>query len=62
MKLWQKGLLTIFLGALTNAVLIKYEIGGLVRELARLTVLGGFGLVIWGVIKIRNHKKTKIEK
>lgn len=51
MKLWQKGLLTILIGGLINAALIKYEIAGVIRELMRLVILAGFGVLVFGLIK-----------
>ncbi len=51
MKLWQKGLLVFLIGGIINAVLIKYGVGGIVRELMRLVILAGLGIMIYGFIK-----------
>ena len=51
MKLWKIGLLTFILGGLLNAVLIKNEIGGIVRELIRLIILTGVALFIGGIAR-----------
>ena len=58
MKLWQTGLLTIIISGLVNAVLIQNEIGGVLRELMRLTVLAGFALLVVGIFKALGKKFT----
>ena len=45
------GPLVFILGGLTNAVLINFTVGGLPRELARLSVLTGLGILAFGLIK-----------
>lgn len=50
-KLWKIGLLTVLLGGLVNAVLMQNQIGGLIRELTRLTIWIGFFLLIFGIFK-----------
>ena len=51
MKLWQIGLLVFIVGGLINTVLMNAGIGGLLRELARLSVLVGLVLLAVGLIK-----------
>jgi hypothetical protein len=51
MKLWQFGLLIFILSGALNAVFINFDIGGLPRELARLSVLVGLVILVVGVIQ-----------
>lgn len=51
MKLWQKGLLVIVLGGLLNTVFMKAGIGGLLRELSRLSVFVGLAILIVGLVR-----------
>jgi len=51
MKLWQKGLIIFIVGGVINTILIQAEIGGILRELARLSVIVGLGVLVFGLIK-----------
>ena len=51
MKLWQIGLLVVIITSVVNGFLVKYEVGGIIRELARLVILLGLGLLIYGLFK-----------
>lgn len=59
MKLWQIGLLIVIFGGLLNAILIQNNIGGLVRELMRLVILTGFGILIVSAFKVVAKPKPK---
>ncbi len=50
-QLWQVGLIIFILVGLINSVLIRAGIGGILRELVRLTVLAGLILFAIGLIK-----------
>jgi hypothetical protein len=51
MKLWQLGLLIFILSGALNAVFLNFSVGGLPRELARLSILTGAILLVVGLIK-----------
>ena len=51
MKLWQKGLIVFLVGGLFNAVLMRAEVHGLLRELGRLSILIGLALMIVGAVR-----------
>ena len=51
MTLWQIGLLVFILGGLMNTVLMKASVGGLPRELSRLSVLVGLVILVVGLFK-----------
>lgn len=51
MKLWQIGLIVFILAGALNAVFLNLDIGGLPREPARLSVLMGLGILVFGLIK-----------
>lgn len=51
MKLWQIGLVIFLLAGALNAVFINLAIGGLPRELARLSILSGLVLLAVGLVK-----------
>ena len=51
MKLWQIGLILFILAGLINTILINAAIGGLPRELARLSILVGLVLLTVGLVK-----------
>jgi hypothetical protein len=51
MKLWQIGLIVFIAGGAINAVLINLGVGGIPRELVRLSIIVGLGLLIFGLIK-----------
>lgn len=51
MTLWQLGLLIFLLAGALNAVFINLDIGGIPRELARLSILAGLAIFIVGLIK-----------
>ena len=53
MTLWQIGLLIFILAGAVNAIFINLNLGGLPRELARLSVLIGLGLLVVGLLKRR---------
>ncbi len=58
LKLWQIGLVVFILGGLVNAIFIHAGIGGLLREIARLTILAGLGILILGIVwNFRKDKK-----
>ncbi len=50
-QLWQIGLIVFILGGLINSVLIRAGVGGILRELMRLSVLAGLVLFVIGLIK-----------
>jgi hypothetical protein len=56
MKLWQLGLLVFVVSGAVNAFFVNSDIGGLPRELARLSIFVGLIILIVGVFK-RNHGK-----
>jgi len=51
MKLWQKGLIVIILGGLLNTVFMRAGIGGILRELSRLSVFVGLAILLIGLIR-----------
>ena len=51
MKLWQIGFVVVLIGGLVNGALIHFGIGGIFRELARLSVLIGIVILIAGAVK-----------
>ena len=51
MTLWQIGLVVFLLAGAVNAVFLNLDIGGLPRELARLSVLVGLVILVVGVIR-----------
>lgn len=51
MKLWKKGLLIVIIGGLINTILMKNGIGGIGRELARLSILIGFAIFFIGLFR-----------
>jgi len=59
MKFGRIGLLIVILGGLINAILIQNNIGGLLRELMRLVILSGFGMLIVGLVKSIGKSKPK---
>ena len=54
-SLWLYGLILIVVASLVNGLLMSQGIGSIVRELARLSILIGVGLFIFGII--RNLRK-----
>jgi hypothetical protein len=54
MKLWQIGLILFIAGGIVNAVLINLEIGGLIRELARLLILSHIVIFVVGLTRRKN--------
>ena len=56
MTLWQIGFLVFILAGVVNAVFVHFDIGGPLRELARLSILIGLVLFIVGLFK---RKKAK---
>lgn len=50
--IWKIGLIIFVLAGLSNAVLIKYSIGGILREGMRLMILTGIAVFVIGLIKI----------
>ena len=50
-KIWIVGLVIIFGGSLINGLLIRNEIGRLIREAACLTILVGIVILIIGLIR-----------
>ena len=51
MKFWQIGLIIFLLAGAVNAVFVNFDVGGLPRELARLSILAGLAIFIVGLIK-----------
>jgi hypothetical protein len=51
MPLWKIGLIVFIAAGVVNAVLINLDIGGLIRELARLSILTGLVLLVVGIFK-----------
>lgn len=51
MKLQQLGLIVFLLAGAVNAVFINLGVGGIPRELARLSVLIGLGILIFGLMR-----------
>ena len=58
MTLWQIGLVIFIAAGAINAVLINLQIGGLPRELARLSILTGLVILIVGLFK-RKKKEPR---
>jgi hypothetical protein len=54
MTLWQIGLIIFIASGVINTVLMNLEIGGILRELTRLSVL--VGLVLFAVGLFRRKK------
>lgn len=57
MKLWHFGLVILILSGALNAVFLNFDVSGLPRELARLSVLAGLVLFLVGLVK-RKVKKN----
>ncbi len=51
MKTWQLGLVVVLVAGLINGLLISAGIGGIIRELARLSILVGMGVLVFGLIR-----------
>lgn len=51
MSLWQIGLIVFIVGLLTNTVFMSVGIGGLLRELSRLSVFVGLGIFVIGLVR-----------
>ena len=51
MTLWQIGLVIFLAAGAANALFINLSLGGLPRELARISVLVGLVLLVVGLIK-----------
>lgn len=51
MKLWQIGLIIFLIAGALNAIFINLNLGGLPRELARLSILIGFVLLVMGLLR-----------
>ena len=49
--LWKMGLIVFLAGGLINTIFLHVAIGGILRELARLSVLVGLGMLIAGLFK-----------
>ena len=49
-SLWFRGLVIFIAGYIINTAFVYWEIGGVLRELSRITVLGGLLLLIIGAI------------
>ena len=56
MTLWQIGLLIFILSGVVNAVLVHFDIGGLIREFIRLLILSGLVTLVIGLVKRKNKK------
>ena len=56
MSLWQIGLLIFLVAGAVNSLLVRFDVGGIPREFARLSVLVGLVVFITGLIK---RKKVK---
>ncbi|MBF0215786.1 MAG: hypothetical protein HQL30_02200 [Candidatus Omnitrophica bacterium] len=50
-KLLRTGLILFAGGFIVNAVLVSLHFGGLIRELARLTVIAGLLMTVFGIFK-----------
>ena len=57
MKLWQTGLALLIIGIAINSQLIMYDIGGLLRELARFAIISGLITFVVGLFKNKSKKK-----
>jgi len=51
MRVWQWGLILVVGVGLVNGLLVSNNIGGVIRELMRLAILVGFGLLLYGLIR-----------
>lgn len=51
MKLWQLGLVIFVTGGAVKAILMNVGVGGILRELTRLTVITGLVLVVVGLVR-----------
>lgn len=56
MKLWQKGLIVFIIGLVLNTILMNLGVGGLLRELTRLTAIVGLILLIIGLFSLLRRK------
>lgn len=54
-KLIKLGILILIVTGLINAILINSNIGGIVRELVRLTIVAGLATIVFGLL----HKRKK---
>lgn len=52
------GLVILVFGILINTIFMKNNIGGLLRECSRLSVLIGFGIIVYGLVAKFLKKKT----
>ncbi len=50
-SLLKKGLIVFILGFIVNTALMLIGVGGIVRELARLAVIVGIVMIIFGMVK-----------
>ncbi len=53
MKLWQKGLIVIVAGIVINTLLMNLGVGGIIRDLVRLSVFVGLGMLLIGLVRRR---------
>lgn len=51
MKLWKKGLIVIVAGIVINTLLMNLGVGGIIRDLVRLSVLVGLGMLLIGLVR-----------
>ena len=49
---WELGLIIILVGSLINGLLIRAEVGGLIRELMRLVIIFGIIVFILGIVRL----------
>lgn len=54
---WELGLIVILIGSLINGLLIRADVGGLIRELMRLVII--FGIIIFVLGIGRRFRKGK---
>ena len=56
-KLIKAGIIIVVIAGLTNAVLVNAGIGGIVREVARLSIIAGIAILLFGLFYKRKNSK-----
>lgn len=51
MKLWQIGLIIFILSGIINAIWINLSVGGIIRELTRLSAIVGIFIFFMGLVR-----------
>ncbi len=56
-KFVKLGIIILIIAGLINAILVNSNIGGMVREMTRFTILAGLAIVVFGLFHKRKNPK-----